>query len=153
MEKIKKLILVTGGFDPLHSGHIALFSKAAELGDCLVVGINSDQWLMRKKGFCFLPKEERKTIIENLKMVDKVVFWDDIDNSACGAIKLLLSNLNENETIIFANGGDRLKSNIPEIREFKHNKKVGFVFGIGGYNKKNSSSNILKSYIKKLNDN
>ncbi len=147
---MKTIVLVTGGYDPLHSGHIALFSEAAKLGDYLVAGINSDAWLIRKKGFYFLPKEERKTIIENLKMVDKVIFWDDGDNSACGAIELLLSNLNNNETIVFANGGDRLQSNIPEISKFKKHKKVEFIFGIGGFNKKNSSSSIIKDFKNKF---
>ena len=79
------------------------------------MGINSDQWLVRKKGFYFIPRKERKIIIENLKMVDRVIFWDDKDNSACGAIDILLSELKTNQLLVFANGGDRQKNNIPEF--------------------------------------
>ena len=66
---INRVVLVTGGFDPLHSGHIEYFKSAKRLGDILVVGVNSDAWLERKKGRAFMPAKERITIIENLKMV------------------------------------------------------------------------------------
>ena len=65
-----RIVLVTGGFDPLHSGHIGYFKEARSLGDCLIVGVNSDEWLSRKKGQPFMPLKERITLIENLKMVD-----------------------------------------------------------------------------------
>ena len=83
---MKNIVLVTGGFDPLHSGHIKLLLGASSLGNELFVGLNSDKWLIRKKGFFFLPLNERKIIIENLKMVNKIILWDDTDNSANGAI-------------------------------------------------------------------
>ena len=147
-QNAKKIVLVTGGFDPLHSGHIKLLIDAAKLGDLLYVGLNSDNWLIEKKGFYLLPINERKIIIENLKMVYKVILWDDHDKSACGAIEYLLSKLSLNEEIIFANGGDRKKLNIPEFEKFKRNNKVVFKFGVGGYNKKNSSSLIIKNFKK-----
>ena len=72
-----KVVLVTGGFDPLHSGHIEYFKAASKLGDKLIVGLNSDQWLSNKKGKPFMPLEERRAVVENLKMVDEVMTWDD----------------------------------------------------------------------------
>ena len=81
-----KVVLVTGGFDPLHSGHIAYLTAAKKLGDKLVVGINSDEWLTRKKGKPFMPLRERISIISALTVVDDVLTWDDSDDSACGAI-------------------------------------------------------------------
>ena len=77
-----KTVLVTGGFDPLHSGHIEYFKAARELGDYLVVGVNSDDWLTRKKGKAFMPFEERASIIKELKCVDKVIGFNDDDDSA-----------------------------------------------------------------------
>ncbi len=150
MDKDNKIVLVTGGFDPIHSGHISLFNYASKLGRKLVVGINSDEWLVRKKGLFFLPFDERKIIIENLKMVEKVISWDDKDNTAIGAIQIVLNQLGDNETVIFANGGDRTIGNIPEINSFHKNNKVKFKFGIGGNIKKNSSSLILENYKKGL---
>ena len=82
-----KVVLVTGGFDPLHSGHIAYFKAAKQLGDKLVVGINTDSWLTRKKGRTFMPSSERVTIVQNLSMVDHCVLFDDDDNTAIEAIK------------------------------------------------------------------
>jgi D-beta-D-heptose 7-phosphate kinase/D-beta-D-heptose 1-phosphate adenosyltransferase len=83
-------ILVTGGFDPLHSGHIEYFKAAAALGDWLVVGLNSDKWLARKKGQPFMPFEERKAIVENLSCVNQVIDFNDDDGTACDAIQKTL---------------------------------------------------------------
>ena len=82
-----KVVLVTGGFDPLHSGHIAIFNRARELGDKLVIGLNSDAWLERKKGKAFMPFNERQTILQSLHMVDMVIAFDDSDDTAKDAIK------------------------------------------------------------------
>lgn len=139
-----KVVLVTGGFDPLHSGHIAYLTAAKKLGDKLVVGINSDEWLTRKKGKPFMPLRERISIISALSVVDDVLTWDDNDNSACGAIFKLMSTSGYGQDIIFANGGDRTKENIPEMTTFQDS--VEFVFGVGGEDKKNSSSWILEEY-------
>ncbi len=144
--KNKINVLVTGGFDPLHSGHIKLFQEASLLGSKLFVGINSDEWLIRKKKYRFLPIIERKIIIENLKMVDKVVLWDDLDNTANGAIETVLKNIKDDEVLIFANGGDRKNTNTPEIEKHKNNSRVIFEFGVGGFKKTNSSSKILFNY-------
>ena len=139
-----KVVLVTGGFDPLHSGHIAYLTAAKKLGGKLVVGINSDEWLTRKKGKPFMPLRERISIISALSVVDDVLTWDDNDNSACGAIFKLMSTSGYGQEIIFANGGDRTKENIPEMTTFQDS--VEFVFGVGGEDKKNSSSWILEEY-------
>ncbi len=140
---MKKLVLVTGGFDPLHSGHIAYFNKAKELGDILVVGINSDAWLTRKKGRPFMPWIERSKIIQGLKVVDFVIEFNDDDGSAKNAIKLVHQTWPDYQ-IVFANGGDRTKTNIPEMDT--EVKDVEFVFGVGGEDKKNSSSWILQEW-------
>jgi D-beta-D-heptose 7-phosphate kinase/D-beta-D-heptose 1-phosphate adenosyltransferase len=140
---MKKIILVTGGFDPLHSGHITYFNRAKELGDILVVGINSDEWLTRKKGRPFLPRHERSRIIQALKMVDFVIDFDDNDGSARHAIKMIRQSYPQDK-IIFANGGDRTDENIPEM-DFKDDN-LEFVFGVGGFSKMNSSSWILEDW-------
>ena len=145
MDSKIKMVLVTGGFDPIHSGHIKYFEEAKKLGDYLIVGLNSDNWLSNKKGKPFLPFFERNIIIKNLKMIDEVISWDDSDGSAIGAISYVLKNYSSS-TLIFANGGDRKKTNIPELEKFEKQKNIKFVFGVGGENKKNSSSWILKNW-------
>jgi len=135
-----KTVLVTGGFDPLHSGHIEYFKEAKKLGDRLVVGVNSDDWLTRKKGKPFLPFHERAAIIKELKMVDQVIGFNDSDDTANHAIMQVLSA--SKGKVVFANGGDRSKQNIPEMAL----SNVEFVFGVGGTDKKNSSSWILKEW-------
>ena len=145
------VVLVTGGFDPLHSGHIAYFEAAREFvpdpdaGDQLWVALNSDAWLARKKGRSFMPIKERVSIVKNLWMVDRVITgFDDSDGSASGAIHQAF-NLGA-EHIIFANGGDRGTDNTPEQEAYKHSPDIDFLFGIGGEDKRNSSSWILKEW-------
>ena len=140
----KKVSLVTGGFDPIHSGHIAYFERAKDLSDYLVVGLNTNEWLTRKKGQYFLPWIERAEIIRHLDMVDAVVSWDDEDKSACGAIAKCLEI---SEKVIFCNGGDRIKTNTPEIKGYGDDPRVEFKFAIGGDDKMNSSSWILNDYF------
>ena len=138
---MKKIILVTGGFDPLHSGHIAYFEAAKKLGDILVVGVNSDNWLAHKKGRSFMPLSERILIIRGLECVDFVVDFDDSDGSAKNAITIVQQSY-PHDQIIFANGGDRTLTNIPEMDM----NDVTFEFGVGGENKANSSSWILEEW-------
>ena len=141
----KKLSLVTGGFDPIHSGHIAYSERAKDLSNYLVVGINTNEWLTRKKGQYFLPWIERAEIIRHLDMVDAVISWDDSDDSALGAIAKCLEI---SEKVVFCNGGDRTKTNIPEQTEgYDDDPRVEFVYGTGGDDKMNSSSCILNSYF------
>ena len=139
--------LITGGFDPLHSGHLALIKSAAHIGvyNLVCIGLNSDAWLYRKKGFVFMPFEERKEILENVASVHKVISFDDSDDSSCDAIERCVSQYQYLEKIFFCNGGDRTEQNIPEL-DYKPrgNVKIEFLFGIGGTDKKNSSSALIK---------
>lgn len=137
-----KIVLVSGGFDPIHSGHIAYFDAASKLGDKLIVALNSDDWLVNKKGKFFMPFNERKSVIENIKKVDEVIdFEDDENGSAVNALVKIKKMYPESE-IIFANGGDRNQENIPEMSV----ENINFVFSVGGDDKKNSSSWILKDW-------
>jgi cytidyltransferase-like protein len=140
---MKTIVLVTGGFDPLHSGHIQYFKTAASLGDTLVVGLNSDEWLVRKKGKAFMPVKERQAIIDNIRDVDWCIEFDDKDGTAKNAITKV-REFWPDAKIIFANGGDRTRTNIPEM-DYKDDN-LEFAFGIGGEDKKNSSSWILEEW-------
>jgi cytidyltransferase-like protein len=143
---MNKVVLVTGGFDPLHSGHIAYFKAARELGDHLVVGLNSDAWLTRKKGRPFMPIQERATIIKELECVDEVITFNDDDNTACLAIGDVLQTKASKWKLVFANGGDRTNTTTPEYAAWGDHPDVEFAFGVGGEDKKNSSSWILKEW-------
>ena len=142
----KELSLVTGGFDPIHSGHISYFKRAKDLSNYLVVGLNGDPWLTRKKGQYFQCWTERADIVSNLSMVDAVISWDDSDDSALGAIAKCLEI---SEKVIFCNGGDRTKTNIPELEGYADDPRVEFKYGIGGEDKMNSSSWILHDYFER----
>jgi D-beta-D-heptose 7-phosphate kinase/D-beta-D-heptose 1-phosphate adenosyltransferase len=141
-----RIVLATGGFDPIHSGHILYLKAARELGDKLVVGLNSDAWLTRKKGRPFMPFNERKYILENMSLVDQVIDFNDDDNSACQAIFQILKDKKPQDTVIFANGGDRGRENIPEYIVYSGASPVKFKFGVGGDDKANSSSWILEEW-------
>ncbi len=137
-----KIIVVSGGFDPIHSGHISYFKAARKLGDKLIVALNSDDWLLQKKGKYLMPFNERKIIVENLSMIDQVIaFEDDQDGSCCNALESIKKS-NPNDKIFFCNGGDRNKENIPEMKV----SGINFIFGVGGNDKLNSSSWILKDF-------
>jgi cytidyltransferase-like protein len=138
-----QVVLVTGGFDPIHSGHIDYLNIARSLGDKLIVGLNSDYWLKNKKGRHFMPWDERRAILESLKMVDHVLEFNDNDGTACNAIERVLDIYGN---VVFANGGDRTYENIPEMKKFDTDSRVKFVFGIGGDTKKNSSRWILEEW-------
>lgn len=145
---MNRVVLCTGGYDPLHSGHIAYFEQAKKLGDVLVVGVNSDEWLTRKKGQAFMNINERIAIVSALEVVDAVIVFDDSDGSAKAAIRYCLDAYSGSE-IIFANGGDRNQSNIPEMQtpcSIEEAKRLSFVFGVGGEHKMNSSSKILTDW-------
>jgi cytidyltransferase-like protein len=138
---MKTIVVVSGGFDPVHSGHIRLIKEARLLGDTLIVGINSDEWLARKKGRAFMPWQERLCVLNNLKPVDEVYTFDDDDGTACHLLHQVRAHYPD-ARIIFANGGDRTRDNIPEMSV----PDVEFVFGVGGSDKANSSSWILEEW-------
>ena len=138
-----KIVLVTGGFDPLHSGHISYLKEAKKLGDELIVGVNSDAWLESKKGRHFMAHYERMLIVSSLECVDAAYQFDDSDGSARAFIKYMRDQYPE-AYLIFANGGDRTEHNIPEMDIV--DSKLEFVFGVGGTDKINSSSDILKRW-------
>jgi D-beta-D-heptose 7-phosphate kinase/D-beta-D-heptose 1-phosphate adenosyltransferase len=142
---MKNIVIVTGGFDPIHSGHIAYIQEARKLGDFLVIGANSDEWLRRKKKKEFMPWIERAAVLSALSNVDRVINFDDSDNSAKDAIRKVRS-IYPNDQIIFANGGDRTKENIPEMDLLNEMLHLEFVFGVGGEHKMNSSSWILQEW-------
>ena len=143
MSKKERVVIATGGFDPIHSGHIRYLNNSRLLGDRLVVGLNSDAWLRRKKGKEFMSIEERSAIVSNLHMVDDVITFNDDDNTAKDAI-LKVCERYPNAHIVFANGGDRGSNNVPEL-ELK-GKVNEFAFGVGGDDKANSSSWILSKW-------
>ena len=137
-----KISVVSGGFDPIHSGHISYIKAAKKYGEHLIIALNSNEWLVNKKGKAFMPFEERKSVLENLKDVDEVISFDD---DAAGSATNALTKIKEmypNCEINFCNGGDRGKDNIPEMKV----EGINFVFSVGGDDKKNSSSWILKNW-------
>ncbi len=143
-----KYYIVSGGFDPIHEGHIAMIKASAAESDGVILLLNSDEWLKRKKGTNFMNFNTRKIICENLKGVVEVFAFDDSDNSASDGIRLVRLHY-PNDELVFANGGDRTKDNIPETPMCeKYN--VVLKFGVGGENKANASSKILKEYVEKL---
>ncbi len=139
----KTVVVITGGFDPLHSGHLNYINAARKLGDILVIGVNSDEWLARKKGRSFMPFEDRISIIQSLQGVDYTIPFNDKDGSAKDAIQWT-RRVFPQDKIIFANGGDRTLNNIPEMNIIDDN--LEFVFGVGGEDKANSSSWILEEW-------
>ena len=139
---MSKAVLVTGGFDPLHSGHINYFNNAKKLGDKLIVGLNSDDWLTRKKGQPFMDLENRAMVIQSLNMVDEVIIFNDEDNTANHAIHQVLQH---HDNVIFADGGDRIKSFVPEYEKYKDDSRVKFVFNVGG-EKTESSRGLLDKW-------
>ena len=136
-------ILISGGFDPIHSGHIKLINDASKYGDVIVL-LNSDEWLRNKKGKEFLSFDERKIIMKNIKGVIDVIEFDDSDKTCIDGIKKAKS-LYKNNIIKFANGGDRNNETTPE-KEFCDKNDIETLFGIGGNDKSNSSSWILKKW-------
>ena len=150
VKKAKKVVAVSGGFDPLHIGHVRMFKEAKKLGGRLVVILNNDNWLRKKKGKEFMPETERKEIIEAIECVDEVLitshsekinFKDSYQKSVCEDLAKLKPH-------IFANGGDRFADDIPE---FKLCSELGIemIFNVGQGGKVRSSSELLKEYSKK----
>lgn len=142
-----RIVIVSGGFDPIHSGHLALLKEAREiagLDGTVIVGVNSDNWLTKKKGAPFMPIIERINILKAIRYVDDVQTFDDIDGTAINLIKNVRYAY-PNDEIIFANGGDRTSNNIPELAVAEQ-YNVSYYFGVGGDYKMNSSSWILNKW-------
>ena len=143
---MNSIVLVSGGFDPVHSGHISLIQEAANYGDVVVL-LNSDEWLSAKKGKEFLPYKEREIIMDSIKKVTDVISFDDSDTTCIDGIKKVI-NKYPNRKIKFANGGDRNNKTTPETK-FCEDNEVEPLWGIGGDTKKNSSAWILKRWQEK----
>ena len=130
-----KIVAVSGGFDPIHIGHIKMIREASKLGDKLIVIVNSDRFLLTKKGYIFMPLEERKEIVDNVEGVDKVIVSIDEDQSVCKTLEMIRPD-------IFANGGDRKSDK--DILEANTCRKIGckMIFNVGG-GKLQSSSQLV----------
>ncbi len=139
------VVAVSGGFDPLHVGHVRMFREARELGDKLVVILNNDNWLKQKKGFAFMPEVERAELLKGVRWVDEVMLTghgpDPKDMSVVAELRKLKPD-------IFVNGGDRNKKNIPEVPVCEE-LGIKMVFNIGEGGKIQSSSWLLKAYKEK----
>lgn len=144
MKKQKTYYIVSGGFDPIHEGHIEMIAASAAASDGVIVLANSDAWLCRKKGKNFYSIKTRKVILEHIKGVIDVLEFDDSDGSASDGI-LNARNKYPDAHLVFANGGDRQEGNIAETEMCKK-CGVDMVFGVGGDYKANSSSWILKEW-------
>jgi cytidyltransferase-like protein len=138
-EKKKTTIMVSGGFDPVHVGHIRMIRDAAKYGDVIVIA-NSDNWLHRKKGYVFMDFEKRSEILSSIKGVLIVDSVDDTDGTVCEAIR-------RHEPTFFANGGDRGKSNTPE-QDVCEELGVELLWGIGGDYKADASSTLVERFRK-----
>lgn len=148
LKKSKKVVMVSGGFDPVHIGHVRMFNEAKKLGDKLVVYLNNDNWLKRKKGYIFMPEHERKEIIEAFGVVDKVVVSSHKKNPEDMSVSVGLMKIKPH---IFANGGDRDEKDAKDpnsslYRERQIHKKLGIkmVYNVGHGGKVQSSSDLVK---------
>lgn len=141
-----KTVAVSGGFDPVHVGHLNLFRSASKLGDELVVVVNNDNWLRAKKGYCFMPQNYRRELLEEFEVVDRTVLTThepEPDSVDC------LSGLKQIDGLdVFANGGDRKSDNIPEY-DYCENNGIEMEFQVGGF-KLQSSSELVERAARKI---
>ena len=135
-KKKRKTVAVSGGFDPVHVGHVRMIAEAAKLGDVIVIA-NSDEWLIRKKGYMFMPYEERQEILYNFKGVIDVIEANDDDGSVCKTLEKIKPD-------IFANGGDRKDDNVPEVA-LCNELGIELRWNIGGGKIQSSSELVAKS--------
>mgnify|MGYP003647160280 CR=1 FL=1 len=127
----RKIVAVSGGFDPLHVGHVRMIQEAARHGHVIIIA-NSDEWLMRKKGYVFMSYDERQEVLYSIKGVVDVVMASDSDDTVCKTLEKINPD-------IFANGGDRKEETVPEYEVCKR-MGIEMLFGIGGNDKPQSSS-------------
>ena len=140
--------IVSGGFDPIHEGHIENIKESALGADGVIALVNSDEWLCRKKGQNFMNFKTRSTVVEAIKGIVEIIAFDDSDNSACDGLRKARKKY-PNDTLVFAKGGDRTADNIPEIdvcKELDIEIKYNIGSKISGSQKPNSSSWILKQW-------
>jgi cytidyltransferase-like protein len=145
----RTIAIVSGGFDPIHPGHIMMMEECKKFSDYLIVGLNSDVWLTRKKGNFFMDMKHRSYVVSRLKVVDETMEFNDDDNSASDLLKKVVEKY-PGTKVVFANGGDR--SDPSKVRELEvaEKLKIELKFGVGGSHKESSSSDLLgrwKRYI------
>ena len=138
------VIVLSGGFDPMHVGHLRMIQESAKMAEIVIVGVNSDEWLMRKKGYIFMPHDERVEMVQGTRGVSKAMSFDDDDNSACDLLRKVRA-LWPNFKVAFANGGDRTSDNIPEIPVAKE-LNVHLIWGVGG-GKVQSSNDLVDGLV------
>ena len=140
----KNIIILSGGFDPIHKGHIRMFKEAYKLGK-VIVGLNSNKWLERKKNNFFMSYEERKEILDAIKYIDITEKFNDDDNTACDLIQKIHSKYSSEYNVFFGNGGDRTNKTTPEL-EFCNKNNIEMIWGLGG-GKIQSSSDLLGKWV------
>ena len=149
----KIISIVSGGFDPIHPGHIMMMKDCLKFSNYLIVGVNSNKWLINKKGNYFMDIQHRLYVVSSLKVVNETMEFEDDDKGSANNLLIKIRNKYSNDKIIFANGGDRSDSS--KILEFETAKQynIDLKFGIGGSHKESSSSDLLKrwsEYSKKI---
>lgn len=132
----RKIIAVSGGFDPIHKGHVRMIREAAKHGDVVVI-LNSDEWLVRKKGYKFMNFDERSYIAGSIKGVIMTTGVDDSDGTVCEALIRIKPHA-------FANGGDRKTNNTPEM-EICEELSIEMLWNIGGEKEQSSSELVNKA--------
>ena len=145
--------IVSGGFDPIHPGHIMMMKDCLKFSNYLIVGVNSNKWLINKKGNYFMDIQHRIYVVSSLNVVNETMEFEDDDKGSANNLLIKIRNKYSNDKIIFVNGGDRSDSS--KILEFETAKQynIDLKFGIGGSHKESSSSDLLKrwsEYSKKI---
>ena len=149
----KIISIVSGGFDPIHPGHIMMMKDCLKFSNYLIVGVNSNKWLINKKGNYFMDIQHIIYVVISLNVVNETMEVEDDDKGSANNLLIKIRNKYSNDKIIFANGGDRSDSS--KILEFETAKQynIDLKFGIGGSHKESSSSDLLKrwsEYSKKI---
>ena len=149
----KIISIVSGGFDPIHPGHIMMMKDCLKFSNYLIVGVNSNKWLINKKGNYFMDIQHRLYVVSSLNVVNETMEFEDDDKGSANNLLIKIRNKYSNDKIIFANGGDRSDSS--KILEFETAKQynIDLKFGVGGSHKESSSSDLLKrwsEYSKKI---